>query len=101
MSRYPQLYSRIGFVHEFKPLSQVEMRFIFERHWEALGIRFDNEVFTDVEAMTAIIRITRGNFRLINRLFSQIKRLMAINQTESITAELVEAARECLVIGLQ
>jgi DNA transposition AAA+ family ATPase len=30
--RYPQFYSRIGFVHEFKPLSEAEMRFIFEKH---------------------------------------------------------------------
>jgi DNA transposition AAA+ family ATPase len=101
LARYPQLYSRIGFVHEFKPLSSLEMRFIFEKHWETLGIRFNSESFTDVEAMIAIMRITRGNFRLINRLFSQIKRLMAINQAETITAELVDAARECLVIGLQ
>ena len=77
------------------------MRFIFEKYWEALGIRFDDEAFTDGRAMNAIMHITHDDFRLINRLFSQFKRLVVINQTESITTGLVEAARECLVIGLQ
>ncbi len=99
LARYPQLYSRIGFVHEFRPLSDDEMRFIFEKHWDALGIRFDSDKFADVEAMTAAIRITRGNFRLIERLFAQVRRIMAINNAEEISADVVEAARDCLVIG--
>ena len=101
LARYPQLYSRIGFVHEFKPLSQLEMHFIFEKYWQMLGCHYDREIFTDVEAMNTLIRTSRGNFRLINRLFSQIKRLLAINHAQSISSELVDAARDCLVIGHQ
>jgi len=100
LSRYPQLYSRIGFVHEFKPLSTEELLFILEHKWEQLGLCFKRDDFTDAEAAAAVARITQGNFRLLQRLFTQIKRLMELNQMSSITKELVETARENLVIGL-
>lgn len=99
LARYPQLYSRVGFVHEFKPLSKDEMRFLFERQSEAFGIVFNPDIFPEAEAMAAIIRITRGNFRLIERLFAQMKRIMDLNQAESLSTDIVQAARECLVIG--
>lgn len=99
LSRYPQLYSRIGFSHEFCALSADEMRFIFERRWSDFGLAFNPEDFPDVEALNTIIRITGGNFRLIERLFSQIKRILRINSMKNITKEVVEAARKCLVIG--
>ena len=55
--------------------------------------------YTDAEALAAIARITGGNFRLLQRLFTQIARLLKINQLATITAEVVQAAREGLVIG--
>ena len=48
-SRYPQLYSRIGFSHEFKRLSEDEMRFLFPRFWTNLGIEYNPSFFSDVE----------------------------------------------------
>ena len=56
--------------------------------------------FNDAEAMAAIIRITGGNFRLVQRLFSQIERILQINRLQAVTPEVVEAARQSLVIGL-
>jgi hypothetical protein len=40
-----------------------------------------------------------SNFRLIERLMGQVARIMSINELSAITAEVVEAARETLVIG--
>lgn len=99
LSRYPQLYSRVGFVHHFKPLSTEEMHFVLQHKWRELGFQIDLSDFTDAEAVAAIIRITGGNFRLLQRLFSQIERVMLINELRYVTKEVVESARELLIIG--
>lgn len=44
-------------------------------------------------------RFMAGNFRLIQRLFTQIERILEVNALRTITKEVVEAAREQLVIG--
>ncbi|MBX9770588.1 MAG: AAA family ATPase, partial [Candidatus Obscuribacterales bacterium] len=100
LSRHPQLYSRVGFAHEYKPLSREEMLFILEHKWRELGLSLQAEDFADTEAISAIIRITQGNFRLVQRLFMQIQRLLKINELAMISKEVVEAARENLVIGM-
>jgi DNA transposition AAA+ family ATPase len=100
MSRYAQLSSRVGFAHEFRALSPEEMQFILEHHWERFGLRLEHTDFSASEAVAAIGRITGGNFRLLQRLFAQIGRILQINGLSSLTREVVEAARECLVIGL-
>ena len=99
-SRYPQLYSRVGFAHEYRPLSKDELRFVLERRWPKYGHPLDPDDFTDAQALAAIARITRGNFRLIDRLFTQMERIMQINELNTITDDVVEAARSTLVIGI-
>ena len=99
LARYPQLYSRIGFAHAFRPLGQEELRFVLERHWAELGTALQADDFTDHEAVAAIVRITAGNFRLLNRLLAQVGRIKRLNGLSAITREVVEAARECMVIG--
>lgn len=43
--------------------------------------------------------MSRGNFRLIERLFSQIKRIMEFNHLNKVTTEVIEVAKDSLVIG--
>ncbi len=100
LSRYPQLYSRVGFVHRFRALSTKEVRFILEHKWEKLGRNLNPEDFTDEETVAAVIRITGGNFRLLDRLLAQIERVLQINEMRAVTKEVVETARESLVIGV-
>lgn len=45
------------------------------------------------------MRITGGNFRLVDRLITQITRIQAVNQLDTLTPEIVAAAREALLIG--
>lgn len=99
LARYPQLYSRIGFVHEFKPLGAEEARVLLTRHGAAMGVAFDPDSLEHVEALAAVIRITAGNFRLLERLLAQMRRLMALNHLDTVTVDVVQAARDCLVIG--
>lgn len=99
LARYPQLSSRIGFVHHFRALSEEELRFILGHKWREVGLTFSPDDYTDAEALAAIARITGGNFRLVQRLFSQIERVLEINRLQTITKEVVETARESLVIG--
>jgi DNA transposition AAA+ family ATPase len=59
LARYAQLYSQVGFVHAYRPLSDEELQFIL----------------------------------------AQISRILAINELRVVTKEVVETAREHLVIG--
>ena len=99
LSRYPQLYSRVGFVHAFRPLSAAQVRDLFQRKWVPAGVALPEEGIADEEARAAIIRVTGGNFRLLHRLLTQIARLVEINALQTVTSQVVEAARESLVIG--
>jgi DNA transposition AAA+ family ATPase len=100
LSRYPQLYSRVGFAHHYRPLQGDELSFVLTRHWRKLGLTLDDADFTDSQAIASIARITGGNFRLLHRLFVQIERILKINGLSVITDDVVEAARSTLVIGI-
>lgn len=99
LARYPQLYSRVGFAHHYRPLQQEELTFVLTRHWRRLGLLLDDADFTDAQAIASVARITGGNFRLLQRLFIQVERILKINGLSVITDDVVEAARSTLVIG--
>ena len=75
------------------------MLFVLEHHWKKIGSMLHPDDFTDQEAVATVIRVTAGNFRLLQRLFSQIERILKLNDLKTITKEVVETARDCLVIG--
>src|SRR5664279_2174872 len=99
LARYPQLYSRVGFAHQYRPLDAEDIPDVLEHYWQQLGLSFDPTLAD--EAANTVTRITGGNFRLIERLMSQVGRVLEINQLDTITPEVVEAARQTLVVGSQ
>jgi DNA transposition AAA+ family ATPase len=101
VSYYPQLYSRIGFVHEYRPVSQEEMCYILSHYWHQVGLEFGEANFADEEALETVMQITGGNFRLVHRLLRQAQRILKVNRLTTMTREVLEAARECLVIGVK
>lgn len=98
LARYAQFYSRIGFVHEFRPLGTAEIRRLLAQRWTPAGVNLPGQPWAE-EAIAAIVRISGGNFRLLNRLLTQMERILEINSLQDVTKEVVEAARESLVIG--
>ncbi len=99
LARYPQLYSRVGFAHEYRPLTTEELIAVLTRRWHTDGLASSTDEFTESVAIATIARITGGNFRLVDRLLSQVQRIQQINHLDAITPEVVEAAREALLIG--
>lgn len=99
LSRYAQLYSRVGFVHEFRPLSSEEARLVLQQQWTQWNLALHAESAAEMEAVAAILRMTNGNFWLLHRLLAQIERIVQINALRMITKEVVEIARQQLVIG--
>ena len=98
LARYPQFYSRIGFVHEFRALGAGQIRQLLEQGWVPPGVSLPKQPW-DPETVATIIRMTGGNFRLLNRLLTQMERILEINSLRQVTKAVVEAARESLVIG--
>jgi Holliday junction resolvasome RuvABC ATP-dependent DNA helicase subunit len=99
LSRYAQLYSRVGFVHNFKPISKEEIKDIVKKKAKEFNLKcsFD-DVFAE-EALVEIIKITRGNFRLIQRLVMQIERIMRLNKINDLRKDVVETAKKSLITG--
>jgi DNA transposition AAA+ family ATPase len=99
LARYAQLYSRVGFVHQFQPLSGKELQDVIEHQWVQLGLNMTDDQPLDAAVLNTIARVTGGNFRLVQRLFAQIERIVTINNLPAVTGEVVTLARERLVEG--
>jgi hypothetical protein len=85
-------------VHEFRSLDPTEMQKLRERHWTPVGVTLPEGPF-EPEVMARVLRMTGGNFRLLTRLLTQIQRVLDLNNLQLISSEVVEAARDSLLIG--
>jgi DNA transposition AAA+ family ATPase len=94
----PQLYSRVGFAQEMEPLSEEETHDFLGKRW-GHRVKPHSDDFPDKEAVATIVRITRGNLRLIDRLMLQVEHVFVANQTQVVTKEVGETARQNLIIG--
>lgn len=98
VARFPQFYSRIGFVHEFRPLDEAQMTRLLNERWLPAGVRLPDAVLAP-DVIATLIRMSGGNFRLLTRLLTQVERILKVNQSEIVSKEIVTAARDSLVIG--
>jgi len=55
LARYAQLYSRVGFVHQFRPLSGQELHGVIEHQWVQLGL--DTALYEPAD--TAVCNLVR------------------------------------------
>jgi len=98
VARFPQFYSRIGFVHEFRPLDEVQMTRLFNERWLPAGVKLPDAVLAP-DVIATLIRMSGGNFRLLTRLLTQVERILKVNQSDVVSKEIVAAASDSLVIG--
>jgi len=79
--------------------SAPDLLIVLANYWHELGLLLDPGDKNDVETVSAVVRITGGNFRLIERLMTQVARVMDINQLDTLDPDVVHAARQILVVG--
>ncbi|HEY9783801.1 MAG TPA: AAA family ATPase [Candidatus Obscuribacterales bacterium] len=92
---YLQFYSRLNFIHEMTSLNSAEMRTFIHEKWQELRLPCSE----DDALSAAIMRIADGNFRRLHRIFVEIERLQRLNRLPQITLELIDAARQGLLLG--
>jgi DNA transposition AAA+ family ATPase len=92
---YGQLHSRFNFVYELKQLNTSEMKIFIQQKWLELNLPLS----ADDALSSAIMRIADGNFRRLHRIFGEVERLQQLNRLPQITLDLIEAAREALLLG--
>ncbi|WP_299843464.1 hypothetical protein [uncultured Jannaschia sp.] len=55
-------------------------------HAETFGIASDPASLNAVEALAAVVRITRSNLHLAERLLAQIRRFIDLNGAQAVSA---------------
>jgi hypothetical protein len=99
LARYPQLYSRVGFAHQYRPLdARTSPTFASTT---GSNSAYPSTPPSPTKRRTRSPGSPAATSRLIERLMSQVGRILEINQFATITPEVVEAARQTLVVGAQ
>jgi hypothetical protein len=99
LARYPKLYSRIGFAPQVPATGPRRVPPVPALYWTELGLTVNPAHTPPTVKQPWPSPASRRNSRLIERLLGQVARLLSISQLDAITVEVVEAARETLVIG--
>lgn len=60
LARYAQLYSRVGFVHELRPLNATEIRHLLEARWTLAGVVLPDAAPFDKEVITTVVRVSEA-----------------------------------------
>ena len=63
VARFPQFYSRIRFVHEFRPLDEMQVTTLLEQRWVPTGVKLPDEVHAP-EVIASLVRMSVGKFPL-------------------------------------
>jgi DNA transposition AAA+ family ATPase len=71
---------------------------LLAQRWAPAGFKLPEGPLSP-EVVASLIRMTGGNFRLLTRLLTQIERVLSVNNLHHVSVEVVEAARDSLVIG--
>jgi hypothetical protein len=100
VARFPQFYSRIGFVHKFRPLNSGHVQDLLESRWTPTGVTLPEEQLLPAVIAT-LVRMTGGNFRLLTRLLPQIERVLIVKDLNLVSIAILKTARDSLVIGLR
>jgi hypothetical protein len=80
------------------PLGAAELQELLERCWTPPGLALPDSGFPP-EVLARLVRMTGGNLRLLIWLLTQVERVLGVSETQTISVEIVEAARDSLVIG--
>lgn len=62
MERYAQLFSRVGFAHQYRPLQDEELTFVLTRRWRDLGLAMDEADFTDAQPAGYLLVCNQNHF---------------------------------------
>lgn len=95
LDRQPHFADRIGFVQEFKQLQPSEVNTYIDKQNEHLGFEKPED-----EIYAAIFWYTQGNLRTLEKLFKLLERLVKLNEDKAIKRDVLDAAREMLLYGL-
>jgi DNA transposition AAA+ family ATPase len=90
LARHPQFDSWIRLVHEHRSHGVSGLRPLLGRGWTPPGIRLAGMDATEEEAVAAIIRVTGGIYRSLDRFLTQAERVLEINRLERVTRAAVE-----------
>lgn len=97
LTRYQQLYSRIGFLYRYKSLDAARVRDILKQP-SVFGVDLGAEAFSE-EAIAGMIRHSEGNFRTLEKLTQRVESILEINKRTVADAEVVQLARQQILLG--